>query len=210
MSSSSAESPAPGPRVRRRPSLNGLAVQLCAVALSFVLVALLVITSSRSAFVAETHDTGNRLTAAEVHLTDDDAESAMFDDVTGVVPGTPVDRCIQVTYTGSVDPTAVVLYSAGAPTGGLAQYLDLTVEVGPATSDPFGSCASFSPSSTLYSGTLSDFGNTHAAYGSGVPTWDPAGSPETRTFRVSVTTQDVQAAQGQTASFGFSWEIRTS
>ena len=39
-------------------------------------------------------------------------------------------QSLPVTYTGTVDPTAVLLYSSGAPTGTLAPYLNLTVDVG--------------------------------------------------------------------------------
>ena len=121
-------------RARRR-SLNGLALQLAAVALSFILIALLVVTSSRAAFVAQNDNVTNQVTAAAVDLTDNDAGTAMFANVTGLMPGTDVDRCIDVTYTGTVDPTAVLLYANAAPTGTLAPYLNLTIDVGADTAD---------------------------------------------------------------------------
>jgi hypothetical protein len=198
------------PRRRRGRSLNALALQFSALALAFILVALLVVTSSRQAFVAQNDNTTNQVTAAAVNLTDNDSSTAMFANVTGLMPGTNVDRCITVTYTGSIDPTAVLLYASGAPTGTLAPYLDLTVDMGAATADPFRDCTSFVSSSTLYAGTLSAFATGHAGYATGVSTWDPAGSPETRTFRFRLQVEDNQAAQGLTATFGFSWETRTS
>ena len=207
-----AADPAPASQRRRGRSLNALAVQLSAVALSFIAIALLVVTSSRAAFVAQSGNTDNRVSSASVDLADNDSTSAMFDNVTGLMPGQPVDRCIDVTYTGTVDPLPVRLYAAGAPTGTLGQYLNLTIEVAPDTADAFRDCASF-PSTgvgTVYTGTLSDFVATHGSYTAGASTWDPAGSPETRTFRFRISVQDVPAAEGLTSTFGFSWETRTS
>src|ERR671929_1637124 len=132
-----------GVQPRRRWSLNGLALQLAAVALSFILIALLVVTSSRAAFVAQNDNTSNQVTAAAVDLTDNDSGTAMFNNVTGLMPGTNVDRCIDVTYTGTVDPTAVLLYVNAAPTGTLAPYLNLTIDVGADTADAFRTCTAF-------------------------------------------------------------------
>lgn len=202
--------PAGAPLRRRRRSLNALALQLAAVALSFILVALLVVTSSRAAFVTRNDNTTNEVTSAAIDLADNDAGTAMFANVTGLMPGTDVDRCIDVTYTGTVDPNAVLLYVTGSPTGTLAPYLNLTIDIGNDTADPFRSCTSFVSTGTLYSGTLSGFATAHPAYAGGLSTWDPAGSPETRTFRFRLAVQDTAAAEGLTCTFGFSWETRTA
>jgi hypothetical protein len=192
-------------------SLNGLALQLAAVALSFILIALLVVRSSRQAFVAQNDNVSNQVTAAAVDLTDNDSSTAMFANVTGLMPGTNVDRCIDVTYTGTVDPTEVQLYIAGTPTGTLGTYLNLTIDYAPDTADAYGSCATFPGSPTpVYNGTLAAFATAHAAYATGATTWNPAGGPETRTFRFRISVQDNVAAVGLTSTFGFSWETRTS
>jgi hypothetical protein len=185
-------------------------IQLAAVALSFILIALLVVTSSRAAFVAQNDNVTNQVTAAAIDLTDNDNATAMFANVTGLMPNQNVDRCIDVTYTGTVDPTAVLLYANAAPTGTLAPYLNLRIDIGTDTADPFGTCTAFTPSGNVYNGTLSDFATNHAAYATGLSTWDPVGSPETRTFRFRVAVQDDAAAEGLTTTFGFSWETRTS
>ena len=191
-------------------SLNGLALQLAAVALSFILIALLVVTSSRQAFVAQNDNVSNQVTAAAVDLTDNDSSTAMFATVTGLMPGTNVDRCIDVTYTGSVYPTAVLLYINAAPTGTLGPYLNLTIDIGADTADPYRTCTGFSSSSTLYTGTLADFATNRGSYATGLSTWDPVGSPETRTFRFRLSVQNDPNAEGLTSTFGFSWETRTS
>ena len=82
-------------------SLNSRVFQLAAFALSFVLVALLVVTSSRAAFVAQNENTANTVTSAAVRLTDNDGTSAMFVGLTGMTPGAAEERCIQVTTTAT-------------------------------------------------------------------------------------------------------------
>ena len=83
------------------------------------------------------------MTSAAIALSDNDSSTAMFANVTGMMPGTTVDRCIDVTYTGTVDPTAVMLYITGAPTGTLSPYLNLTIEVGVDTAAAFRDCTAF-------------------------------------------------------------------
>jgi hypothetical protein len=112
-----------------------------------------------------------------------------------------------VTYTGDVDPSPVRLYAAQA-SGELAPYLDLVVQMGPATDAPFGTCAGFVPSATVYRGTLADLGAEHSTYASGLPTWDPAESRETRSFRFSLSVRDAPEAEGRATAFGFTWETR--
>jgi hypothetical protein len=195
---------------RRGRSLKSVVLQLSAAALSFILMALLVVTSSRAAFVAQNDNSGNQVTAATVVLSDDDSGSAMFADVQNLTPGNPHVRCIDVTYTGTADPLPVRLFATAAPTGALAAYLDLTVEMGTGSDGAFATCGSFVSSSTLYTGTLSAFGTTHGDYDAGRTTWDPTVGTSTRTFRFTVAVRNNVAAQGQTSTFGFSWETRTS
>ena len=174
-------------------SARMLAVQVGAVVLGFVLVAVLVVTSSRAAFVAQTNNATNSVSSAGINLTDDDSGTAMFTNVTGLVPGTNTDRCITVTWTGTTNPLAVKLYASGAPTGNLAQYLNLTVDMLPSTGDSFGSCTNFNSSGTtptnVYGGTLSGFASAYTNSTTGVSTtWvhTTASSPDARTFRFRV------------------------
>lgn len=198
-----------GRRRRFRFSLNGLAIQLSAFALSFTLVALLVVSGSHAAFVDQSENVANHATSSSVDLTDDAGGTAMFPNEQGLAPGTPVERCITVTYAGTIDPRPVRMYSASI-SGALAPYLNLTVQVGPSIGAGSGSCAGFSASGTVYSGTLSGFAAAHPDFDSGVTAWDPAGAGEARTFRFQLEVQDDPAASGQSATFGFTWEVRAS
>jgi hypothetical protein len=248
-------------RRRFRFSLNGLAIQLSALALSFTLVALLVVSGSQAAFVEESEvladyvpigaqgspsGEGRRpsrpaVPAApeappaveppvllvedpvveedavederpeepaapveiEVELSDSDAGTAMFGGDT-LLPGIALDRCIEVTYDGSDDPGPVLLYAAAA-SGDLAPYLDLRIDMGSAATGAFGSCGSFSSSATVFTGTLAGFASAHSSYATGRSTWNPSTAREVRSFRFRLTVQDVPAAAGKSASFGFTW-----
>jgi len=198
---------------RRGRSLNSLAIQLSAFALTFILIALLVVTSSRAAFVAQNDNSTNQVSSAALALSDNDLTTAMFDAVPNMVPGTTYERCIDVTYTGTVDPTAVKLYASGTPSGTLAPYLDLVIQVGVDSTPVFGDCTGFVSSGTLYTGgTLDAFATAKNSYATGVTGWDPTGtpSPDTRTFRFVLTVQDNTLAAGKTTTFGFSWETQSS
>lgn len=204
---------ATGAAARRRygRSINSRLVQLGVAALAFVAVAVLVTTSSRAAFVAQNDNVGNTVTSATIDLIDDDATAAMFS-VTDLMPGVAQTRCITVEYAGNVDPTPVRLYRTSAPTGNLAPYLNLTVEVGAAISTSFSGCSGFSPTATEYTGTLDGFATTRTGYADAAAetTWNPAANGEKRTFRFTVSVQDVAAAEAKSTTFGFSWETRTS
>ena len=204
--------PGAGVPVRRGRSRQLLLVPLSVAALSFVLVAVLVVTSSRAAFVAQTDNATNSVSSAGITLADNDSGTAMFNNVTGLMPGSPIDRCITVTWTGTADPLPVKLYVSGAPTGNLATYLDLTIDVGPATGNALGDCTGFTSTSTIYTaGTLAGFAGAYTGYAGGLDTtWDPSTtSPESRTFRFRVAVQSAASAQNQTTTFGFTWETQT-
>jgi hypothetical protein len=241
-----------GKRRRFRFSLNGLAIQLSAFALSFTLVALLVVSGSKAAFVEESEvladyvpigapatpsGEGRRpsrpavpaapeVPAAEppvvlvdeplvadelpeppeiqVELTDSDAGTAMFRNEI-LLPGVASERCIQVTYDGTDNPGPVLLYAAAGTGGDLAPFLDLTVQMGSAEPGVFGACGSFSAAESVFTGTLADFASAHASYATGRFTGNPSATQETRSFRFRVTVQDVPAASGKSATFGFTW-----
>jgi hypothetical protein len=194
---------------RRRRSPKAVALQLSAMALSFILIALLVVTSSRAAFVAQSDNVANSVSTPSILLSDNDT-TAMFS-VPALVPGQFENRCIDVTYAGTADPSQVSLFKAGDPTGTLAPYLDLRIEYAPDTTDAFGSCSTFPTVGTLvYNGTLADFAATRTTHLNSLTTWDPPSGTQTMTFRFRISVQDNTAAANKTTTFGFTWETRTS
>lgn len=162
---------------------------------------------SEAAFTGTTTNPSNSWSVGTVSLADDDAAAAMFN-ASGLFPGSTGQRCITVTYGGSVT-SAVKLYVPATTGTTLLGYLDLVVEEG--TGGSFASCAGFTPSSTLFTGTLATAASSNATYANGWSSWSPTGAAQTRTYRVSYTlnaaTPDTE--QGLSATATFQWEART-
>jgi hypothetical protein len=172
---------------------------------------------SYAVFTATTGNTGNAFASGTVAIADNDSDTALLA-LANAKPGDADTSCIRIEYTGSLDSTVRLYGSVG---GGLADYLTLTVTRGTDSSPSFDACASFTPDATnyigagsgvVYSGPLSAF---PASYAAGIV--DPtAGAPETwsqaeaHSYRFVVTLQDVNAAQGLTATASFTWEARNT
>jgi hypothetical protein len=161
--------------------------------------------ASDSAFSGTTVNPNNAWTAGAVSLTDDDSGSAMFTS-TGMTPTTgSVQKCIAVTYGGSVS-APVKLYGATPGGTGFGTYLNLTIEVG--TVGSFSSCGAFSGSS-IYSGTVATFGAARTNYGNGLATtWTPTGTGQSRVFRFTVSVVDDNNGNGLTCTMPFTWEAQ--
>ena len=184
--------------------------RIMAVAAAFLLVGALVVTASRATFTATTSNSANTFAAGDVTLSDDDSATALFD-VANMEPGDSTTDCIVATYQGSIDdPSPVRLYSGGyTDSGDFADYLNLTIAEGSGGS--FGDCTGFVAGATIETGgTVADFDSTHTDYASGAGTWDPAGTPESTTYRVTVeldpTTPNSEEGESVTA-LTFTWEV---
>jgi hypothetical protein len=186
-------------------SRRAMVYRAVAMLASLGFVSVLVMTSSRAAFVDTTDNTSNQFTAGTVALDDDDAGTVLFN-VSNLAPSSPRQNCIRVSYTGSL---AANVRMYGAASGSLAQYLDVTVEVG--TGGTFADCTGFSASGgPLYSGTLSNFASTRTNFTNGLAGWNGATNPSNRTYRITVTMQDDNAAQGLSANADFTWEAQNT
>ena len=180
--------------------------RLTAVILALLLVSVLVFRSSRGAFATTTANAGSSISAGTVSLVDDDAGSALIN-TSSMVPADSIVRCIAVTYQGSIATAAVRLYGTLGGTG-LGTYLDATIEVG--SGGAFGNCTGFSPSATIFSGTLATFASAHTDWSTGVPAFTTSATPTTKTFRFTLTLEDNNSAQGLTAAPTFTWEAQNS
>jgi hypothetical protein len=125
--------------------------------------------------------------------------------VTDMKPGDTAINCIVVTYSGSLTPADVNLYGSTGGSG-LDAYLNTTVEIG--TGGSFGDCTGFTATSTLFSGTLASFGATYTNWATGLAAWSPASTPDSRTFKFTVSLQDDNSAQGLDATATFTWEAQ--
>lgn len=177
--------------------------KLAAVAAALLALTALTVSRSDAAFSASTANSANSFTAGSVVLTDDDSGTAMFA-ATGMTPGTPVIECLELTYAGSLTPADVRMYAT--TTGTLKTYLNTTIEVG--TGGDFSDCTGFTPTSTIYSGTLANFETTHTDWTSGLAVFTAAANPTVRVLRFSVELANNQAAQGLSSTAEFTFEAQ--
>lgn len=162
--------------------------------------------ASNAAFTATTSNDANTFSSGTVVLADDDAANVMFN-ASGLTPGDTATKCINVSYSGTVAAN-VKLYATGYTNTGLAEYLDFTIEEGTgATGGATFDCTGFTGPTSLHTGTLAAFGTANTAYASGLSSWQPAGAT-TRSYRMTYTVRDVNAAQGKSAGLNFTWEAR--
>jgi predicted ribosomally synthesized peptide with SipW-like signal peptide len=152
------------------------------------LVGVLGVAGTTAALSDTTDNELNEFDAGEVDLEDNDSGSFMYD-IEDAEPGDSIERCIQISYTGTMD-SDVALFMA-TPVDTVAPYVDMLVEVGTQSSPVFPDCTGFTPAQTLHDGTLADFQATHgsaaagAVYspnGVGTP-WEPG---DTVVYRVTL------------------------
>ena len=187
-------------------SLNALRktlVKAVAIAAALLMVTILTMTRSEAAFSDTTSNVANSIATGDVVLTDDDTALALFD-TAGLTATDSVAECLNVSYTGSIVPATIRAY--GTSGGSLDAFLDMTVEMG--TGGGYGDCASFTPGSTIYTGTVSGFSATHADWATGLATFTAATNPDNRTFRFTLTVQDDNAAQGLATTMEITFEAQ--
>lgn len=168
-----------------------------AAAISALLISTLVITRSSSAFESEGTVASSTASAGSIALVDDDQGQSLFD-LEDMAPNRPAERCITVTYDGTILPVELSL-TANA-TGGLAPFLQTTVESGEGGS--FGSCEGFVPDETLVDQDLRSL-----ADGEPVVIDSFYNRGEARSFRITFTMADDADALAQTTTTGFIWEV---
>lgn len=178
--------------------------------IAFLLAGGLVYRASNAAFTGSTSNADNEWTAGSVSLTNNAPSGSAVFAVTNAKPGDTGTKCINVTYGGTLN-AAVKLYVTN-PSGDLGQYLTLVVTEGTGATDV--NCTGFAAGSVLTAGggdTLTTFTTAHNSYATGVSAWTPAGSSNAvRSYRITWTLQDNNAAQGDTAQADFTWEARNT
>ncbi len=207
-----------GRRSRRRRGA-GRSAALAVVPLALLGSGALVYQASNAAFTATTATGTNTWTAGTVTLTNSGTGLVVFN-LTGLKPGDTGTKCVKVTYTGNLAASGVKLYvpsltnNAGLGAAGLGTYLDLVITEGTGGSPTAlnsHDCTGFVAGSTLTSSdTLATFQAAHDDYSTGVSSWAPAASSnDTRTYRITYTLQDDNAAQGKNVQAVFQWEAQS-
>lgn len=188
---------------------------ICGVVIVSMLavISIALVSRSSAAFTASTDTDGSSFSSGSVDLVDDDVVGNALINVADLKPGQSVTDCIVVTYQGSIpDPAGVKLYSGGyTDTGTFGDHLDITVEEG--TGGTFHDCTGFGTENTIVAGqALSAFDAARTDYATGVGVWDPSGTPQAKTYRVTAqldpATPTGQQNQGVT-DVTFTWEVQT-
>lgn len=201
--------------VRRSAWSPRVLAALLAVPLGLLGSGALVWQASYAAFTAQTVNPANSWTTGSVALSDDDGGAAMFSQ-SAVKPGSSGQKCITVTYNGSITSGVRLFIATGGLTGStpLASALTLVVEEGSGSS--FGAspdCTGFTATGgPLYSGTLNGFATTRTQYSNGVSAWAPTGAAQTRTFRFAWTlpTSADNTVQNLSTTATFTWEAQNT
>ncbi len=181
-------------------------VRLSAALMAVIAASLLAFQSTGAAFSATTENAGNAFAAGTVTLSDNDAGTAMFN-LPNMKPNDAAVGCIEVTYSGSLDPE-VRTYGASTAGDGLEDYLDLTIERGD------GTCAAFGSATAVWTnGSDGDLGVYLGAvtnYATGVDTWQPTGGgpADVVPYRFTMALQDNTLAQAKTVTVTFTWEAQ--
>ena len=167
-----------------------------------------------SAFSSTTDNPGNQIATGSVAISDNDSGVNTLIDISGAKPGQDYDRCILVTYSGTLP--ADVKMSIPTAVGALAGDLDLDITPGTLSdTSTFGSCTSFTASGGNIFGdgasdTLASFRSTHNDWNTGL-LHSPGGSwvqNEVVAYRFRVNVQDDAPQGANTGAFTVKWEAR--
>jgi hypothetical protein len=187
---------------------TSLVLRAATIVASLLAMTAVVATTSRAAFSDTESNGGQTMKAGTVVLSDDDADSKMFN-IDPMKPGT-VTKCINVTYSGNL-AADVKLYAAVGGDG-LAGYLTTVIDVGTgATGGASLDCTNYVQGSNLYNGLLSGLSATN--YGNGLGGFTVATNPTasvTKSYRISQTLASDNAAQGKSATLTFTWEAQNN
>ena len=189
------------PRQERR--LARSTARAFAAAVSALLVTTLVIDRSASAINTTGTEAANSFTSGTIALTDDDSGRSLFD-LEDMAPGRPVERCLTITYEGSILPVDITL--AADVNGPLAEHL--LVEVDEGTGGGFESCTGFTPAGSVFDGTLAEMADDTRFEPMAVGR--VLNADDQRTFRFRFDLADTSDALDLAASAEFVWEVTPS
>jgi predicted ribosomally synthesized peptide with SipW-like signal peptide len=177
--------------------------------------------ASYAAFSSTTTNPNNTFSAGTVTLTDSrqgPPASVMFTP-TGLKPGSTGTSCIKVTYNGSLAAN-VKLYVAPSDlttssSTNLAQYLTVQVAEGSGSAND---CSDFTGGTNIYNATgqgdltktLSAFSTASGNFATGVSSFAPTGSGQTKTYKITYWLQDNSAAAGMNSTAKFTWEAQNT
>lgn len=192
---------------------SALKIQVVAALAALAMVSFAILQTSQAAF-SDTTDSQGNWSAGTVALSDDDGTGQVaFTNDASMVPADSDQACITVQYDGNV-ASSVKLYGATTftSTSDLGQYLDVTIDE---VTIGAGTCATPDTAVNIYTGTLSvnagAFAVAHTDWSNGLASaFAPSTSGATQVYRITVTLQDNNAAQGQDTTSTFTWEAQNA
>jgi predicted ribosomally synthesized peptide with SipW-like signal peptide len=162
-----------------------------------------------AAFSSTTSNPNNSFAAGTVTLTDNDGNVALFTDAINAQPDVDYDRCVRVTYAGSLDAN-VKLYTSAISADGSK----VNIQVDKSATGSQADCSDFGAATNVYAETaLSAFGSSHSSYSNGLAV-NPGSATnwvqnDAVTFRFRLSIPDLQANEGVSVSpFALTWEAR--
>ena len=167
-----------------------------------------------SAFSATTTNSGNTITAGTVAI-GQHAGAATLYAASNQGPGSSVQKCVRVQYTGSL-ASAVKLYSSGGFTNPSAFTIQVERGSGLTTLDNTMSCAGFTSASVALAATTLD--NLPTSYAGGIDgkaaaaAWSQNDAVDYR-FTLSVvddSTPNARSSAKTSGSHTFTWEARNN
>jgi hypothetical protein len=194
-------------------------VLAAAVPLGMLASGVLIWQASYAAFSATTTNPNNTFSAGTVTLTDNRQPSTVMFNPTGLKPGSTGNACIKVTYNGSLAANVKMYVAAADLTTSsgtnLAQYLTVQIDEGTGTAT---NCSDFVSSANIYNSTgsgdttktLSAFSTASGSFASGVSSFAPTGSGQTKTYKISYWLQDTNSAAGMNSTAKFTWEAQNT
>ena len=179
-------------------------------------VASVIVSGSHARFGLTSGSETNGFSAGTVALSDNDNGGAMMPATdTGLRLGDVRQRCIKVTYDGTLDSDVRMYLTTAA--GNLGPHLNVTISKGTQTGGAFPNCSTFvqEGANLVTNKTLSQMVTDHSSYANGIVAnpgavngapWNPTNRALVYRIEVNITST---AAQGLTSSpIGLKWEAR--
>jgi hypothetical protein len=171
-----------------------------AAAVAVLLLTTIVVNRSEAALSSHGAMGSALLTSGTVELTDDDQGRSLFD-LRDLTPATPVRRCLEVAYGGTLLPVSLAVRAEAV--GDLAGYLDVVIDEG--DGGGFETCDAFVSHGRVFAGSLREL-----ADGGWLELDRIVNSGERRSYRIELTVQDRQEALGLGTGLELAWEVTPS
>ena len=184
------------PEETARERIDRTTARALAAAVASLAVATFVVGTSTNALDPGGTVAGSSLESGTVSLRDDDGGRSLVQ-LENMAPRRPVERCITVTYDGTVLPVDVTL--TARTDGDIADYVLATIERGDAGG--YDSCDEFEPTEQVFSGRLGDIAEGEPL-GLGAMRYQG----EDISFRFTFELADEADAAGRSGSVDFVWE----